>query len=81
MTTVAGVQAGGQEPEDVAVNASGHLMCPFCNSYDVERMFLASVNLDSCQCLTCCARWDEERGTGAYRGRSRQSSVLMPRTE
>lgn len=58
---------------------SRHLTCPFCNSYDVGRLFLASLNLDSCECATCGARWDEERGSGEYRGRAQPSSVLMAR--
>ena len=57
----------------------GHLMCPFCNSYDVNRLFLASVNVDSCECASCGARWDEERESGQYRGRAQRSSVLLPR--
>jgi Zn ribbon nucleic-acid-binding protein len=57
----------------------GHLQCPFCNSYDVSRMFLASLNLDSCECASCGARWDEECGSGEYRGRADRASVLMPR--
>jgi hypothetical protein len=40
-------------------------------------MFVASGNLDSCECLTCGARWDEDRGSGAYRGRSLRSSFLI----
>lgn len=60
-------------------DAGGHLQCPFCNSYDVARLFLASLNLDSCECASCGARWDEECGSGEYRGRSDRTSVLMPR--
>jgi Zn ribbon nucleic-acid-binding protein len=60
-------------------HAGGRLTCPFCNSYDVGRLFLASLNLDSCECVACGARWDEECGSGEYRGRSQRSSVLMPR--
>ena len=58
---------------------AGHLMCPFCNSYDVNRLYLASVNVDSCECASCGARWDEERESGQYRGRAQRSSVLLPR--
>lgn len=58
---------------------SGHFQCPFCNSYDVARLYVASVNIDSCECAGCGARWDEECGTGAYRGRADRTSVLMPR--
>jgi len=62
---------GGQAP------AGQHLTCPFCNSYDVARMFLASLKLDSCECASCGARWDEECGSGEYRGRAQQSSVVI----
>ena len=55
---------------------SGHLQCPFCNSYDVSRLFVGSLNVDSCECSTCGARWDEDAGSGAYRGRVSRSSVL-----
>ena len=47
-----------------------HLGCPFCASYDVDRLYLASVKLDSCECPACAARWDEEPETGEYKGRS-----------
>ena len=56
-------------------------MCPFCNSYDVTRLYLASVNVDSCECCACGARWDEERGSGHYRGRANRTSVLLPRSD
>lgn len=59
---------------------SEHFACPFCNSYDVSRLYIASVDLDSCECLSCGARWDQERESGKYRGRSSRTSVLAPRT-
>jgi transcription elongation factor Elf1 len=59
--------------------ADGHFQCPFCNSYDVARLYLASVDMDSCECTSCGARWDEDRATGAFRGRGDRTSVLMPR--
>ena len=67
----------GEGPDDAA--GSGHLTCPFCNSYDVTRLYLASLNVDSCECAGCGARWDEERGSGEYRGRAQRASVLLPR--
>ena len=67
--------------QDRAAHETGHLMCPFCNSYDVTRLYLASVNVDSCECCSCGARWDEERGSGQYRGRANRSSVLLPRSD
>ena len=27
-----------------------HLRCPFCEAYEVDRLYLASVDLDSCVC-------------------------------
>jgi len=64
-------------------NAAGspHLACPFCSGYETDRMYVASANLDSCECLGCGARWDEERGSGLYLGRATRSSVLAPRHE
>lgn len=56
-----------------------HLACPFCNSYDVSRMFIATVRVDSCECLSCGARWDEDVRSGEYKGRGARSSVLMKR--
>lgn len=56
-----------------------HLSCPYCSSYDVDRMFVASIRMDSCQCTACGARWDENPDTGEYHGRADRSSVLMPR--
>jgi hypothetical protein len=44
-------------------------------------MFVASANLDSCECLACGARWDEDRQSGAYLGRGARSSVLVNRDE
>ena len=57
------------------------LTCPFCSSYDVVRLFVGVVNVDSCQCSACDARWDEDSSSGRYRGRSHRSSVLMPRRD
>jgi hypothetical protein len=59
--------------------AEVHLRCPFCEAYEVDRLYLASVNLDSCACAACGARWDEEPSTGDYRGRTRDDSVITPR--
>jgi len=58
---------------------AGHLQCPFCKSYDVTRMFIASMRLDSCECVSCGARWDEDAVSGKYRGRSDRASVLLRR--
>lgn len=53
--------------------------CPFCNSYDVARLYVASTSIDSCECATCAARWDEEPSSGRYRGRANRASVMTPR--
>ncbi len=57
----------------------GHLQCPFCESYDVDRLYLASLRLDSCACAACGARWDEDPATGEYRGRGGKESAVTPR--
>ena len=53
------------------------MQCPFCLSYDVARLFVASLAIDSCQCASCGGHWDEERDSGRYRGRSDGTSILM----
>ena len=58
----------------------GHLQCPFCLSYDVQRLYLASLRIDSCACESCGAQWDEDNGSGEYRGRASRKSVVAPRT-
>jgi len=54
---------------------TGHLQCPFCEAYEVDRLYLASLRLDSCACLSCGARWDEDPVTGDYRGRGPKQSL------
>ena len=56
-----------------------HFSCPFCNSHEIDRLYLASLRLDSCACLSCGARWDEEPESGTFRGRASRSSILAPR--
>lgn len=67
---------GGVEPAD---GEDEHFICPFCTSHDVDRLYLASLRLDSCACLSCGARWDEDPASGAFRGRAERSSILAPR--
>jgi hypothetical protein len=55
------------------------LQCPFCEGYDVDRLYLASLSLDSCACTSCGARWDEKVGTGEFVGRGSSATVLSPR--
>jgi hypothetical protein len=40
--------------------APAHLQCPFCSSYAVDRLFVASLRLDSCRCVCCRAQWEED---------------------
>jgi hypothetical protein len=57
---------------------SRHLQCPFCEAYEVERLYLASLRVDSCACSSCGARWDEDPISGEYRGRSFELGGLRP---
>ena len=57
---------------------AGHLQCPFCEAYEVESLYLASLRLDYCACASCSARWDEDPVTGDYRGRSFELGGLRP---
>ncbi len=57
-----------------------HLRCPYCESYDVERLYLASTRSDSCRCNGCGVSWDEERSSGDYRGRGERETALTPPT-
>lgn len=63
----------------VTDRATEHFSCPFCNSFDVSRLYVASAGIDSCECLSCGARWDQERETGKYLGRADRASVLARR--
>jgi len=57
---------------------AGHLRCPYCQAYEVDRVYVATVRLDACECRACGARWDEQAETGAYRGRAGRSSAVAP---
>ena len=46
----------------------GHLRCPYCEAYGVDRLYLASLRADTCACAACGARWDEDPGTGEVLG-------------
>jgi len=63
----------------VRYRAVVHLRCPFCEAYEVDRLYLASIHLDSCVCGSCGARWDEEPSSGDYRGRASEETVVAPR--
>ena len=58
-------------------DGAGHLQCPFCEAYEVERLYLASLRVDSCACASCGARWDEDPITGEYRGRAPKHGVEL----
>jgi len=58
---------------------AGHLQCPFCSGYDVDRLYLASLDVDSCVCTTCGARWDEKHDTGDFVGRGTKASIIQRR--
>ena len=58
---------------------AGHFQCPYCEAFEVDRLFLATLKLDSCVCLTCGARWDEDATSGEFRGRASRFSVVAPR--
>ena len=63
-----------------SVTTEGHLRCPFCESYDVDRLYLASLDVDSCVCASCGARWDEKHDTGDFVGRGVKDTVFTRRT-
>jgi hypothetical protein len=56
---------------------AGHLQCPFCEAYEVERLYLASLRVDSCACASCGARWEEDPVTGDYRGRAAKEGLEL----
>jgi len=58
---------------------AGHFECPYCTGHEIERLYLATLRLDSCACQSCGARWDEDAESGEFRGRGARSSVLAPR--
>jgi len=63
-----------------SVTTEGHLACPFCESYEVDRLYLASLDVDSCVCGSCGARWDEKHDTGDFVGRGVKDTILNRRT-
>ena len=64
---------------DEMSDSTGHLQCPFCGAYEVDRLFIGSLRVDACTCQGCGARWDEDASTGRYRGRGSVESVMAPR--
>jgi len=45
----------------------------------VVRLHVVPLDMDTCDCRGCDARWDENRGSGVYRGQGRPSSVIAQR--
>jgi hypothetical protein len=58
---------------------TGRLQCAFCGAYEVDRLYLGSLRLDSCECQSCGARWDEDLDSGDYKGRGTSASAITPR--
>lgn len=69
----------GNRADEGSADESGRLQCQFCGSYSVGRMYLASTGVDSCECQTCGARWEEERASGRYLGRGGSHSIITKR--
>ena len=69
---------GEQRDGQSAPPPAGHLQCPFCRAYSVQRLFLPSLDCDACSCDACTLQWDEERGTGVIRSRGGSSVLLRP---
>ncbi len=74
--TCHGRYAHGERGKATVTRDTKHLQCPFCESYETERLYLASVGVDSCRCSSCGARWDEDLGSGRFRGRGSAESAL-----
>lgn len=47
---------------------SGHLRCPYCEAYGIDRLYLGSRRADLCACAACGARWHEDPTTGEVLG-------------
>ena len=69
-------RAGASLLSEAVSSDSGHLQCPFCSGYGVDRLYLASLDLDSCACSACGARWDEDHDTGDYAGRGTKATIF-----
>jgi ribosomal protein L37AE/L43A len=61
-------------------DGTGHLQCPFCGAYEVDRLYVGFLHIDACTCDACGARWDQDATTGRYRGRGGVESVIAPRS-
>src|SRR3546814_13887456 len=47
----------------------GHLRCPFCEAYEVERPYLATLRPNSFSSSSFGAPWDRDQPRDTYRGR------------
>ena len=63
----------------MTAEGSKRLQCPYCEGYEVDRVYLASLQLDACACVDCGARWDERTSTGEFVGRGSSATVFTPR--
>lgn len=72
---VSGARAGATSAAHPPRRAQ--LGCPFCCTYEVDRLFVGSSGLDSCACRVCGAAWDEVVATGEVMGRSPRHSALL----
>ncbi len=61
-------------------NRPKHLGCPYCGNYDVDRLYLGAMHVDTCHCRACGAEWEEDVETGQFRGRAGRHSVGVPRS-
>ena len=63
---------------EAMAESAAHLACPYCGQYGALRLYLASARVDSCECTTCGARWDENPTTGEFLGRVAGQPALTP---
>lgn len=55
--------------------------CPACRALDVARLYLATEQLDSCECRSCGALWEEDPTSGSFYGPGspRTMATIRPR--
>ena len=73
----ANASARGERAGPAEAAAAPHLGCPYCCGYEVDRLYVGSAGVDSCMCRACGADWDEVKGSGEVKGRSRRHSALL----
>ncbi len=45
----------------------------------MTRLYVGTVQMDSCACPSCGARWDEDVSSGAFRDQASRASVVLRR--